>query len=77
MRGFTHPDARAARVLYRKVPGGGYVSDTLVITPLIPVDPTHPDFDAQRLAELETAAVMYAKSKGSVFQHILMEEGGA
>ncbi len=73
MQSFTHQYAKGARVRYVHAPGGGLISDTLIVTVSIPLDPSDPNYDAQKAADLETAIVAYAKSRGNPYRTIALE----
>ena len=74
MHRFTHQYAARARVKYVSAPGGGLVSDTLIVSANIPLNPAAPGYDATKAAELEAAAVHYAQSLGNPYRSIELEE---
>lgn len=72
---FTHQYAKSSEVIWRKAFGGGIVSDALLVVANIPLNPNDPNFDQAKVDDLETAAVMHSKSRGSVYDRIYFAQG--
>lgn len=73
MKSFQHNYVIRTRAIWAPQEGGGLLIDTLIITVNIPLDPNHLLYDKSKVDDVETAAVMYAKSNKSSYK-ILFEE---
>ncbi len=75
MQGFIHRYAKSVQVIYRLAQGRGLVSDAMLISANIPLNPADPAFDLRKVDELDIEAALYAKGQGRPHQQIYFAQG--
>jgi hypothetical protein len=72
---FNHPYANSHHLRFKRAPGGGLISDVLVIVANIPLEAGTKGYDAKKVEDLVMAAYDYAKSRNEPYNSIGFVQG--